>query len=256
MAEANTPTVVGIYRYPVKGLSAEALSSVALEAGGALPFDRAYAIENGPGRFDVEAPQHLPKIHFLMLMRDERLATLETRFDEATQTLTICRAGKPVVSGELSSKTGRALIEQFMAAYMTESLRGPPRIVGAPSHSFSDLAAKCIHIVNMASLRELERAIGRPVDVLRFRPNLVIDGAAPWAELSWVGEDIAAGGVRLCVLKRTERCAATNVDPATGRRDMDIPAALARKWGHTDFGVYAKVVIPGAVAVGDNLGQV
>ena len=41
-----------------------------------MPFDRAYAIENGPGRFDPEHPAHLPKINFLMLMRNERLATL------------------------------------------------------------------------------------------------------------------------------------------------------------------------------------
>jgi uncharacterized protein YcbX len=51
----------------------------------------------------------------------------------------------------------------------------------------------------------------------------------------------------------TERCAATNVDPATGARDMDIPAILGRKWSHTDFGIYAKVAVPGALTVGDTV---
>src|ERR1700741_1357575 len=66
-----TPRVTSIYRYPVKGLSPEPMQKVGLEPGRTLPFDRAYAIENGPGRFDPEHPVHLPKITFLMLMRDE-----------------------------------------------------------------------------------------------------------------------------------------------------------------------------------------
>ena len=50
--------VVRLLRYPVKGLTPQALPSIALKAGEAVPFDRTYAIENGPGRFDPARPQH------------------------------------------------------------------------------------------------------------------------------------------------------------------------------------------------------
>ena len=245
--------VTALYRYPVKGLPAEPLSRVAVVPSAPLPLDRAWAIENGPGRFDAASPRHVPKTSFLMLMRNERLATLESRFDEETSMLTISRGGKVVASGNLMTTTGRQVIEQFMAAYMKDDLRGPPRIVEAPGHSFSDVAAKCLHIVNLASVRELERVAGRSIDPLRFRPNILIDGATPWQEFDWVGRQICAGDARLEVFKRTERCAATNVDPATGARDMDLPAQLALRWGHTDFGVYAKVVAAGTVTSGDRL---
>ena len=251
MAVPSGPCVRGLYRYPVKGMSAEALERMALRAGETAPFDRAYAIENGPGRFDPEHPAHLPKINFLMLMRNERLATLETHFDDATETLTIRRAGKQVARGDLRTLIGRKMIEQFLAAYMQEELRGAPRIVFAPGHSFSDVAAKCLHIVNLASVRELERVVGHAVNPLRFRPNVVIDGAEPWQEFNWTGKPLQLGPVQLEVFKRTERCAATNVDPETGKRDMAIPAALQRAWGHADFGVYARVVAGGTIAVGD-----
>jgi uncharacterized protein YcbX len=250
---ATAPALVGIYRYPVKGLSADAMTTVNVGAGETLPFDRAWAIENGRGDFDPAAPRFLPKIHFLMLMRDERLAALETRFEEATRALTVLRGGKAVVSGQLSLPAGRLVIEQFFAAFMKQSLRGAPRIVSAPGHSFTDSRTKCLHIVNLASVRELERIAGRAVDPLRFRPNLVIDGAAPWTESSWVGREIQIGGAKLSVMECTERCAATNVDPATGARDMDIPAILGRKWSHTDFGIYAKIAVPGALTVGDTV---
>jgi uncharacterized protein YcbX len=252
---AGTIEVKALYRYPVKGLSPEPLREVHLSQGESFPFDRVYAIENGPGRFDPAAPKHLPKIAFLMLMRDERLATLATGFDEATHTLTISRGGKPVTRGDLRSKSGRALIEQFMAAYMKDSLRGPPRVVSAPGHSFSDVAAKCVHIINLATVGELERVLHRPIDPIRFRPNMIIAGAPPWAEFGWIGKELRIGtsGVRLEVFKRVVRCAATNVDPATGARDADIPAMLERQWGHTDFGVYARVSERGNLAIGDSV---
>ena len=126
-------------------------------------------------------------------------------------------------------------------------------MVRAPGHSFSDVAAKCLHIVNLASLRELERAVGRPVDPLRFRANVYIDGVPAWEEFRWLDKDIEAGLVRLSVFKRTVRCDATNVDPATAGRDMAIPQILLRTFGHSDFGVYAKVEHGGTLKAGDKI---
>jgi uncharacterized protein YcbX len=240
----------GLYRYPVKGFTPQPLERAILVAGETLAYDRAWAIENGPGRFDPTQPRHLPKMNFLMLMRDARLASLRSIFEDATETLAILRDGKQVARGRLATPIGRQLIEQFFAAYMKAELRGPPKIVHAPGHSFGDAAAKCLHIVNLASVREVARTLGRPVDPLRFRANLYLDGIEPWAEFGWVGKEIGIGASKLAVFARTTRCAATDVDPVRGVRDMAVPAHLQRTWGHHDFGVYAEVVAGGEVAVG------
>ena len=55
------------------------------------------------------------------------------------------------------------------------------------------------------------------------------------------------------IVKRIVRCAATNVDPATGVRDLEIPDTLMKTFGHADCGIYAEVVAGGAIAVGDRL---
>ncbi|MEZ5852949.1 MAG: MOSC domain-containing protein [Hyphomicrobiaceae bacterium] len=243
--------IAALYRYPVKGLTPQPLDRVTLPAGGTMPFDRAFAIENGHGRFDPEHPRHLPKINFLMLMRDERLATLEARFDDDTTTLTILRDGRQVARGNLTTPIGRQMIEQFMAAYMKSSLRGAPKVVLAPGHSFSDVAPKCLHIVNLASLRELERVAGRTIHPLRFRANVYIDDLPAWEEFAWLDKTFAVGGTRLSAFARTQRCDATNVDPDTAQRDTAIPAILQRHFGHADFGIYAKVSEGGEMAVGD-----
>ena len=248
---STTPHVDSLYRYPVKGLTPERLAHVTLTKGGTVPFDRAYAIENGSGRFDEMHPRYLPKVNFLMLMRDERLAALNARFDDATQTLTIERVGKQVARGQLDTPTGRHLIEQFLAGYMQGALRGAPKIVHAEGHSFSDVSAKCLHIINLASVRELERIAGKTLNPLRFRANVHLEGVPAWAELGWVGKSLGLGETTLKVFDRTRRCEATNVDPTSAARDSAIPALLQRTWGHSDFGVYAKVVTGGTLDPGD-----
>src|SRR5438093_13136751 len=86
--------IEAIYRYPVKGLSAESLASTRLTAGGTIAADRLYAVENGPSGFDPATPGYLPKQRFLMLMRNERLARLRTRFDAESRVLTIEQDGR------------------------------------------------------------------------------------------------------------------------------------------------------------------
>ena len=53
--------------------------------------------------------------------------------------------------------------------------------------------------------------------------------------------------------KRITRCAATNVDPDTGFRDLEVPEALTRHLGHSDCGIYAEIVKGGEIAQGDNI---
>jgi uncharacterized protein YcbX len=245
--------IVSLYRYPVKGLSPQKLDSVMLMPGETVPWDRAYAIENGPGRFDPDQPRYLPKINFLMLMRNERLAGLETHFDESTQVLTIFRDGRQVTQGALDNRLGRQIIEQFMAGYMQGELKGRPRVVASPGHSFSDVAAKCLHLVNLASVRHLSKTVGQALDPLRFRANLYFDGADGWIEKKWIGRHLRAGNAVLSVFDETVRCEATNVNPATAQRDTTIPPTLLRVYGDSCLGIYAKVVEGGEVRPGERL---
>jgi uncharacterized protein len=249
----NPATIRAIYRYPVKGLSAELLSAATLGPGATIAGDRRYAIENGPSGFDPAAAAYLPKQRFLMLMKNERLARLDTRFEDATHVLTIRASGREAARGDLGTPAGRTAIEDFFARFCADELHGPPKVLASPGHSFSDVARKVVSIINLASVAAIEELVGRPVDPLRFRGNLYVDGWPAWAELDLVGREMAIGMARAKVVKRIVRCAATNVEPATGIRDLDIPPTLMRNLGHADCGVYAEVVAGGAVAAGDKV---
>ncbi len=250
------PEIVSIYRYPVKGLSPEALASVPVEAGETLPFDRAWAIENGPSTFDPAAPRHLPKIAFLMLMRNERLAAIGTTFNEAARTLTIRKDGKIVAEGSLETEDGRASLEAFFDTYEADELRGAARIVSAPGHAFTDTAAKCLSLINLETVRDIERTIGAPVHPLRFRGNLYVDGLPAWAEFGWLNKTVSAGAVTLKAYARIDRCAATNVNPQTAKRDLTLPVSLLKAYGHPDCGIYLSVVEGGELVTGTPIGPV
>ena len=168
--------IAAIYRYPVKGLSAERLERAPLATGGTIPFDRAYAIENGPSGFDPAAPKHRPKIAFLMLMRNERLARLRTHFDDATAVLSIEMDGAQIADGCLETTEGRRTIEAFLEEFARDDLRGAARIVSAPSFSFSDYPGKVVSLINLETVRAIGERLGKPLDPLRFRGNLYVEG--------------------------------------------------------------------------------
>jgi hypothetical protein len=244
--------IQSIYRYPVKGLSPEPLQGARLVVGETVPGDRLYAIENGPSRFDPALPRYQPKTHYLMLMRNERLATLKTRYDAVGRTLIVAHDGRETVRGDLGSPRGRAAIERFFAGFCADELRGPPKVLHAPGFSFSDVARKVVSIINLASVAALEDVVGAAIDPLRFRGNVYVSGWPAWHELDLVGREITIGPhARLKVVKRIVRCAATNVDPDTGVRDLAIPDALQRTYDHADCGIYAEVLRAGEMAVGD-----
>ena len=243
--------IASLYRYPVKVLSPEPLPRVTLEIGQTLPADRRYAIENGPSGFDPADPKWMSKAYFLMLQRDQWLAGLHTRFDDASGVLTIRRDGAVAAQGDLETGEGRAAIEGFFATGFAGKIKGRPKVLSGRGHSFSDVARKVVSIINLGSLRAIETMVGQPVHPLRFRANVYVEGWPAWREFEWLDQTLVVGKARLKVVKRITRCAAVNVDPETAVRDLDIPQALMRRLGHNECGVYAEVIAGGVIGVGD-----
>lgn len=249
--------IAAIYRYPVKGLSPEPLDAADLQADGYFPGDRLFALENGPSGFDPAAPEHQHKIKFLMLMRNAALAGLKARYDDKSGVLTIARDGREVAHGDLRSAEGRKAIEDFLTGFLGAEIRGPVRLLSAPEgFRFTDSKSGFVSLVNLASVAAIGAAQGAAVDPLRFRANLYVADMAPWAEAALPGRTLSIGGARLEILKMTDRCAATGVEPGTGRRDMDLVQKLRENFGHIDCGVYAQVTQGGRIAAGDAISVV
>jgi hypothetical protein len=257
--------IAALYRYPVKGLSAEALDRIGLTPGQCLPHDRRFAIALGSTEFDPGHPAWLAKTHFIMLMRDETLARLHTSYEPDGAVLSIERDGAVLLEASLSEPEGCRRIARFFDEFMGGAVAGPLRVVEAPDHAFADARPKpnattgqYVSLINRNSIRALEEKLCAPVDPLRFRANVYFDGPPAWRELDWLEREIVVGapdgGARLRVISAITRCAATAVNPATAERDLDIVRGLMRHFDHNLMGIYAEVVGAGQIAVGDPIG--
>jgi uncharacterized protein YcbX len=252
-------TVLALHRFAVKGLWFDDLPSVDLAPGETFPDDRAWALIRGDkvGEFKSEDPAWSHKSNFhCAFSAGEALSTLRTSYSAATKELRITDVnGTPLAVGCLSEVAGREGVEQFFR----ERLGDPElRVVSASSpadHQFNNTncGKKVIHLINVQTVGALSEAIQCPLNVLRFRANIIFNGLPAWTEFEWVGKRIAIGGAELRVLRRTVRCAAITVDPETATMDMDLPAIIGQQFPeHGSYlGIYAEVVRAGRVQPGD-----
>jgi uncharacterized protein YcbX len=110
-----------------------------------------------------------------------------------------------------------------------------------------------VSILSLASLADLSARMGQPLSADRWRGNLWLDGAAPWAEWDWIGRTLHIGQAELRIEERITRCRATSANPETGRIDADTPGGLDAAFGHQDFGLYAVVTRGGTISLGDTV---
>ncbi|HEX3350367.1 MAG TPA: MOSC N-terminal beta barrel domain-containing protein [Acetobacteraceae bacterium] len=239
-----------LYRYPVKGLTPEALDAASVEPGGTLPWDRAFALAQGDAPFDPAAPRWLKKTWFMCLMVNARIAALRSSFDESSGRLTIAAPDGEAITAPALTEAGRARIAAWLSAFLGDDARGSPIFHYVPGHSFSDQSRKVVSLINLASLGDLERRVGSRRHKRRFRANVYFSGAAAWSEHDWIGRQIMVGGARLRVFRRINRCPATEVNPETAERDADPVAELRAAFGHSDLGIHAIVEDGGEIEVG------
>jgi hypothetical protein len=192
--------------------------------------------------------------------RDEKLAQLQTQFDVESGVLAIGENGQVLLRARMTEPEGCRLVAGFFANFLGDAVNGPLRVIEAPGHAFADARRKpnattdkYVSLINRASIAALEAAVGVPVDPTRFRANVYFNGATAWSEQDWINAEITLGTARLRVISPITRCAATQVNPVTAKRDLDIVAALGRAFGRINMGVYAEVMAGCEIAVGDAL---
>jgi uncharacterized protein YcbX len=222
--------VAALWRYPVKSMAAEPLERVDVTWHG-LAGDRRWAF--------VRPGQEQNGLPWLTIRELPALARYQARLvDPARPDRTAVRVRTP--AGDDFDVADPALAAELGAGV---------RLMKLDRGAFDTLPLSLLSSQTVAGLGAL---VGRALSVQRFRPNLLIEGAggADYPEDAWVGAAIQIGELCIRVDKRDQRCVVVNVDPATGERDPAILRAIGTA-RQSCLGVYASVVTPGAIGVGD-----
>lgn len=246
-----------IWRYPVKGLGGQSLADgVAISPEQGIDYDRRYGFAVAGGKVSRQSPSWADKKNFLNLAMTDKLAQISSEFDEASQRLTLIRNGKKLSQGQLSSDTGRMIIENALAAFLGGAVRHGLKLVESlPGQPYHDDPSGRLSLINLQSLVDFEdRVIRVPLHPLRFRGNLWVQGLEPWVELSWqAGTCITIGQAEFEVIGPIGRCRATNFNPETGLEDLNIPLSLRKAYNHSYCGVYLRPLKASVITNGDKV---
>lgn len=236
--------VDSLWVYPVKGAAGVRVGEVDVLPGSGAQHDRSLAIARG----DASVPHRTrwrPRSAFKQVARDPDMTqvTVTMLGPGAVELRHRAHPGGPPVSSDQASEEQQAVLREWF---------GEPglRLVHADPGALWDLADTELSLINLASVRALERHTDRELDTRRFRSNVYVDGLPAFAELSWVGRRLRLGDCEVEVIRPTGRCRATSANPSTGERDIELPSVLTRAFGHPNLGVYLRVVGPARLRVG------
>ena len=246
-----TGRIAALFAHPIKGFTPQKVEAAFLEADGRFPGDRLWAVEDGPSGFDPERPAHISKSRFTVLAKIAEVARVRTDYDLERGVLTASAPGAADLRANLNEAAGRTTFEAWLTEVLGEAANGPLRVLDGAGHRFLDHPLGHVSVLNLASVRDFEARLGQPVDPLRFRANVLVEGWPPWAENEWTGRELILGEAQARVFAPITRCAAPDVDPATAQRDIAVTARLHELYGHLLCGIYVQVVAPGRVAESD-----
>ncbi|MCW1920452.1 MOSC domain-containing protein [Rhodobacter sp. KR11] len=234
-----------ITRHPIKAHGREFLASVVLSEGATLPFDRRWAIAHEAAKL---TPGWVSCNNFLRGVKTPQLMAIEAAMEGDNVRLTHPTLGTITVNPDAPEDANRLI---SWVKPLVPAGRAQPVQVVRHEGGLTDSDYPTVSILNLASLADLSQRMGIDLSPHRFRGNLWLEGAAPWAEFDWIGRRLQIGEAVLDVTERITRCRATCVDPTTGEVAGETLTALDQAFGHKDFGVYAKVLQGGKIALDD-----
>lgn len=227
-------TLAEIWRYPIKSHSREQLSQISVTAGQSLPRDRHWAVVHDAS--DASGDHWVSCHNFTIGAKAPQLMAINSEFSSDGTSVTLTHPDRANLTFA-PDHDQNALIEWTRGMIPTNRAQSV-RLVRAQERAMTDTDYPSISIGNLASNRDLSKRMGVELSHLRWRCNLWIDGAEPWAEFDWVGKTIRIGSIEFDIKEPVRRCLSTAANPETGERDADTLAAL-NALGHQDFTVYA-----------------
>lgn len=250
-AQAAAGRLAHLCRHPVKSIGYEEMARAVLTPDRAFPFDREWAVAHEAARFGAHPEGWASKMNFVRGWASPALMAVTCQSDEAARRLVLAHPDRPELTVALDDAADQARLIDWLRPLWPANRPDAAHVVHLPGRPMTDVPDPWVSVLSLSSLADLSGRMGQELSIHRFRGNLWVEDWAPWVELDLIGQVVAVGEAVLRVEARIGRCRATCANPATGRHDAEVLQALEAGFGHEDFGVYARVIRGGALAVGD-----
>ncbi|MEZ5885499.1 MAG: MOSC domain-containing protein [Paracoccaceae bacterium] len=244
-------SVAALQRHPLKSHGREALASVVLSPGHGMPWDRQWAVAHEAAKITEGA--WAPCQNFSRGSKAPKLMAIEARLDESTGELTLTHPERPTIRFRPDVADEAARFLDWVLPISPADRALPAHLYSVPGRGMTDTDYPSVSLISLASNRALGAAMGTDLSPKRWRANIWAEGLEPFCEPDLVGHRLRVGEVLLDIVEPIERCLATTTNPETGVRDADTLGALNARFGHKNFGLYAKVIKGGTIREGDQI---
>ena len=111
-----------------------------------------------------------------------------------------------------------------------------------------------VSLINVQSIIDFQKKIGKEIEVPRFRGKICIDGLKAWEERNWIGKIIKINDISFKVEKNIPRCVAINLKPKTDNNSLNLLHSLKKTYNHFDMGIYLTPLNDGKIKISDTVG--
>ena len=259
-----SPTISSINYCPVKSISFQSIDHCEIKKNIGILGDRIFAFSKNLDQDQVKLFERNPEERkgkwnkILTLKNSPFLNKYNFLLKEEKLTLTFKEKEILTVDVNISSerqKLSNKIIE------LENSLKEPIVLMKNKDFPFFDTTISkkldfinSVSLINVQSIIDFQKKIGKEIEVPRFRGNICIDGLKAWEERNWIGKIIKINDISFKVEKNIPRCVAINLKPKTDNNSLNLLHSLKKTYNHFDMGIYLTPLNDGKIKISDTVG--
>ena len=258
-----SPTISSINYCPVKSISFQSIDHCEIKKNIGILGDRIFAFSKNLDQDQVKLFERNPEERkgkwnkILTLKNSPFLNKYNFLLKEEKLTLTFKEKEILTIDVNISSerqKLSNKIIE------LENSLKEPIVLMKNKDFPFFDTTISkkldfinSVSLINVQSIIDFQKKIGKEIEVPRFRGNICIDGLKAWEERNWIGKIIKINDISFKVEKNIPRCVAINLKPKTDNNSLNLLHSLKKTYNHFDMGIYLTPLNDGKIKISDIL---
>ncbi len=259
-----SPTISSINYCPVKSISFQSIDHCEIKKNIGILGDRIFAFSKNLDQDQVKLFERNPEDRkgkwnkILTLKNSPFLNKYNFLLKEEKLTLTFKEKEILTIDVNISSerqKLSNKIIE------LENSLKEPIVLMKNKDFPFFDTTISkkldfinSVSLINVQSIIDFQKKIGKEIEVPRFRGNICIDGLKAWEERNWIGKIIKINDISFKVEKNIPRCVAINLKPKTDNNSLNLLHSLKKTYNHFDMGIYLTPLNDGKIKISDTVG--
>ena len=258
-----SPTISSINYCPVKSISFQSIDHCEIKKNIGILGDRIFAFSKNLDQDQVKLFERNPedrkgKWNKILTLKNSPFLN-KYNFLLKEEKLTLTFEEKEILTIDINILSERQKLSNKILE-LENSLKEPLVLMQNKEFPFFDTTISkkvafinSVSLLNVQSIIDFQKKIGKEIEVPRFRGNICIDGLKAWEERNWIGKIIKINDISFKVEKNIPRCVAINLKPKTDNSSLNLLQLLKKNYNHFDMGIYLTPLNDGKIKISNSI---